>query len=103
MKELLILLLVLGSIPAFAAHPPKQRITMEQAQKAALQVQPGATIESKELEHEGGRWVYSFDLRASDGKIHEILVDAKSGTIVSQKTETPAQEAAEAGGQAKEK
>ncbi len=80
---------------ALAANPPKTRISMEQAQKTATQAQAG-TIESKELEHEGGKWVYSFDIRGSDRMIHEVQVDAKSGKIVSQKIETPSQEAAEA-------
>jgi uncharacterized membrane protein YkoI len=79
---------------AFAAHPPKTRISMEQAQKAATQAQAG-TIESKELEHEHGKWVYSFDIRGSDSMIHEVQIDAKNGKIVSQKIETPTQEAAE--------
>ena len=89
------LLVLIWSSLALSAHAPKDRISMERAQKIATDAQVG-TIESKELEHEHGKWVYSFDIRGSDKKmIHEIQVDAKNGTIVSQKIETPSQEAAE--------
>lgn len=87
-------LMGMWSCLVLAAHPPKNRISMEQAQKIVTQTQAG-NIESKELEHEGGKWVYSFDIRGSDQMIHEVQVDAKSGKIVSQKIETPSQEAAE--------
>lgn len=89
-----IIFILLWSTLAFSAHPPKSRISMERAQKIATDAQAG-TIESKELEHEHGKWVYSFDIRGSDQMIHELQVDAKSGVIVSQKIETPSQEAAE--------
>ena len=85
---------------AFGATPPEHRVSMEQAQKTAMGAQAG-TIESKELEHEHGRWIYSFDIRGSDKLIHEVQIDAKSGKIVSQATETPAQEAAEKNAESK--
>ena len=86
---------LLISSPVFADEPPKNRISMDNAEKIATQAQKG-TIESKELEHEHGEWIYSFDIRASDKLIHEVQVDAKSGKIVSQTIESPKDEAAEA-------
>ncbi|HEY3586446.1 MAG TPA: PepSY domain-containing protein, partial [Myxococcaceae bacterium] len=49
-----------------------------------------------ELEREEGRLVYSFDL-AVTGKpgVEEVLIDAETGEVVSQKYETPAAEARE--------
>ena len=86
--------LSLVSSSSLAATPPKHCVSMEQAERTAVQAQPG-TMESKELENEHGKWVYSFDIRGNDRVIHELQVDAKSGRIVSRKTETPAQELAE--------
>jgi uncharacterized membrane protein YkoI len=87
------LLLVAAPMTAMAHHL-KQKISMESATKVALKTFDGK-IESKELEHEGGKWVYSFDIRGKDKQIHEVQVDAKTGGVVSQKVETPAQEKAE--------
>jgi uncharacterized membrane protein YkoI len=89
------LLLVAAPMTVMAAKPPKHRISMESASKVALKTFDGK-IESKELEHEGGKWVYSFDIRGNDKAIHEVQVDAKTGEVVSQKVETPAQEKTEA-------
>jgi uncharacterized membrane protein YkoI len=75
---------------------------MEQAQAAAMKVYSGP-IESKELEREHGKWVYSFDIRGTDKVLHEVQIDAKSGELVSHTTETPKEEAAEATTEKKEK
>ena len=86
---------------AFAAPtPPKHRISMKHAEQIATQVQTGH-VEGRELEHENGQWVYSFDIRATDHMIHEVQVDARNGKIVSRTIETPQQEAAEAAGESK--
>jgi uncharacterized membrane protein YkoI len=55
-----------------AAEPPKNIISMDVAQAKVLKKQPG-TIKARELEQEQGKWVYSFDIAANDGKIHEIV------------------------------
>ena len=86
---------VLLMSPIFAlASPPKNTIGQEKAQTIALKAAPGA-VESSELEHEDGQWVYSFDIRGADKMIHEILVNAKTGKIVSNSIESTAQEAKE--------
>ena len=94
-------------------HPPKDTplsalaglatISKAEAQKTALaRVKATSTeIVSAELEIEQGCLVYSFDIRLSGRSgIEEIMVDAGTRKIVSQKHETVAQEAAE---QAKDK
>ena len=77
------------------AEAPNSAISKEQASKIALAAVPGH-IKSAELEHEGGKHVWSFDITQS-GKsgATEIQVDAKTGEIVSRKEETVAEEAKE--------
>ena len=81
-----------------SALPGLAKISQVEAQKIALArvKSPSAQIVSAELEIEHGCLVYSFDIRLS-GKsgVEEILVDAGTGKVVSQKHETAAQEAAE--------
>ena len=69
------------------------KITMAEAQKAALAKEPGK-IKSKELENENGQLIYSFDIKTKSG-IHEVNVNAISGDIVSDTTEDAAAEAKE--------
>jgi uncharacterized membrane protein YkoI len=73
------------------------KVSLGDASRAALAKIPGGTIESSELERENGILVWSFDISKRKSKIvTEIQVDAKTGAIVSQTVETPAQEAEEA-------
>jgi len=83
--------LALGA-PATTAK--KHAISMKQATKLALAKEPG-TIRSKELEHENGRDIYSFDIQTNHG-IHEVNLDADTGAVVEDKVESPADEAKEA-------
>lgn len=71
------------------------KISLEQATAIALKNVPG-TIKSSEFEHEKGQDVFSFDIIGNDKAIHEILVNADSGKIVSSTIETAAKEAQEA-------
>ena len=75
--------------------PPKNVIGMEKAKLAALKVTAGK-IEGSELEFEKHQWLYSFDIRASDHRIHEIQIGAVSGKVVGNDIETPNDEAKEA-------
>lgn len=80
----------------FAAdHPKKGEISMEKAQAIALKEVHGK-IKSSEYEFEKGQNVYSFDIVATNGSIHEVLISALTGKIVSSTIESAAQEAAEA-------
>jgi len=56
-----------------AALSKEAKITMEQAQKTAL-AKEGGKIQSKEIEREKGRLIYSFDIKMADG-IHEVNID----------------------------
>lgn len=70
-------------------------VTKAQAEKTALERVKGAVVKSAELEKEEGKEVWSFDLKAG-GKIREIWVDAKTGTIIKDKEESAAAEKTEA-------
>ena len=75
--------------------PIKPKLSLDQATTIALKKIPG-TIKNSELEHEMGQDVYSFDIIGRDKAIHEILINAHSGKIVSNKIESAAQELKEA-------
>ena len=74
-------------------QPQTPKLSMEQAQKIALEKEPGK-IKSRELEKEQGKLIYSFDIRTANG-LHEVNVDAMTGSVISDKVETPADEAKE--------
>ena len=72
-------------------------ITKSQAEKIAINKVRGAKIQSEELENEHGALVWSFDLVKSGTKnVTEVLVNAKTGRIVSVTKETPSDQAREA-------
>ena len=77
------------------AEPLKPKLSMEQATSIAIKKVAGE-VKSSEFEHEMGQDVYSFDIVGKDQKIHEVLVNANSGKIVSNKIESAAKEAKEA-------
>jgi uncharacterized membrane protein YkoI len=80
---------------AFGADkPPKNIISIEKAKTIATETAPG-DIKSSELEFEGHKWVYSFDIASADAQIHEVLVNAKTGKVVSNTIESPQKEAQE--------
>ena len=94
-KPALGIILFFFSVMGFAANPPKDIITMAHAKEIALKASPGM-IKSSELEFEKKQWVYSFDITGTDTKIHEVLVNAKTGKLVSNTIESAATEAKEA-------
>jgi uncharacterized membrane protein YkoI len=72
------------------------KVTSDSAMRTALAKVPGGKIAEAELEKEHGKLVYSFDIQ--DPKmagVQEVLVDAKSGKVVSAKHESTAAEAKE--------
>ena len=80
----------------FAGSQGQAKVTKEQAEKVALARVPAGTIKSAELETEHGKLIWSFDIsRPKTANITEIQVDAKKGTIVSEETETPSEQAEE--------
>jgi hypothetical protein len=76
-----------------SAMRKEAKVTMDEAQKAALSKEPGK-IKSKELEREKGRLIYSFDIKMADG-LHEVNVDATTGDIIEDTVESAAAEAKE--------
>jgi hypothetical protein len=68
--------------------PPTNIVSIETARKAATAAYPGK-VKDEELEFEGGKWIYSFDLSSKkDSKIHEVHVDALTGKVLEIHTET---------------
>jgi uncharacterized membrane protein YkoI len=73
------------------------KMTMADARVLALNTVPGGTIQAGEIEREGGKLIYSFDMKVP-GKsgIDEVNIDAMTSKLVSNKHETPQAEKAEA-------
>lgn len=73
------------------------KVTQAQASEIALRKLPRGVVKTSELENEHGRLVWSLDVAVPARKgVSEIQVDAKTGKIVSLKTESTAQETKEA-------
>jgi len=96
----LVALTVTGSYAAAEGHP---KISMKKAKSIALKRVPGGKIASAKLEKEGGKLIYSFDIKTTAGGITEVNVDAIDGKVVAMQEETPAKEAAEKQKEASEK
>ena len=78
------------------------KMTMADARAMALKEVPGATIQAGEIEREGGKLIYSFDMKvAGKSGIDEVNIDAMTGKLVSHQHETPKDERAEAKADAK--
>lgn len=73
------------------------KITKARTEKIALAKVPGAKVESEEIKNEHNALVWSFDLVKTGSKdVTEVLVNARSGKIVSVSKETPSDRAKEA-------
>lgn len=88
---------------AFAAQPSEAelmkqaKITKAEAQQIALAKVSHGTVKSAEIEKEKGHLVWSFDIAQPGTRdITEILVDGKTGKIISTQTESPRDQAKEA-------
>lgn len=84
--------------PASEATLTKQaKITKAEAEHIALAKTPHGRVKSAEIENEKGHLVWSFDIATPNtNDITEILVDAKSGQIISKQTESVRDQAKEA-------
>jgi uncharacterized membrane protein YkoI len=78
------------------------KVTEKAARATALAQVPGGKVTKHELERENGKLLYSYDI-ATKGKtgIDEVQIDAVTGTVLSNKHETPAMEKAEDSADAK--
>jgi hypothetical protein len=76
---------LLAASPAAAQVPSPtagSRVTLEQAQAAALAAVPGTVLEF-ELERERGVMLYEFEIqRRSDNRVVEVMVDAQTGVVL---------------------
>jgi len=73
-----------------AALAAKAKITKAEAEKIALAQVKNGTVKESDLEEEDGTLVWCVDITTRDSKeITEVLVDAQTGKVVSQKKETP--------------
>jgi hypothetical protein len=96
--------MVLGfAAPTFSAQPSEAelikqaKITKAEAEQIALAKVSSGIVKSAEIEKEKGHLVWSFDIaRPGTRDITEILVDAKTGKIISIQTESPRDQAKEA-------
>jgi uncharacterized membrane protein YkoI len=108
-----------SSHPAMAKKAPAQHATMkvkeseaglaaqatvsaDSAQKVALAQVPRGRIREAEIEQSNGTLVYSYDIKTS-GKsgVDEVLIDAKTGAVVSKTHESAKAEAKEVAGEKK--
>jgi uncharacterized membrane protein YkoI len=73
------------------------KMKMADARALARKTVPTGKIASGEIEREGGKLIYSFDMKVP-GKsgIDEVNIDAMTGTLISNQHETPKDEKAEA-------
>ena len=73
------------------------RVTEADARATAVRAVGGGSIQTGELEIENRKLVWSFDIKRPGSKdVVEVQVDARNGRIVSNKVETPAEQAKEA-------
>lgn len=83
-------------------NPPSNRVSIEKARDVAKAAYPGKIL-GEELEFEGGKWIYSFDLKkAGDRSVHEVHVDAIQGILLDKHTETASEEKKELSDEKKE-
>jgi uncharacterized membrane protein YkoI len=87
-----------------ASLQKEAKISEATARATALKEVPNGTVKSSELEREGGKLIYSYDITVP-GKtgIDEVNVNAIDGTVVAKQHETPKAEKTEAAKEAKEK
>jgi len=86
-----------GAQPGQAELMKQSKITKAEAEQIALAKVPHGSVKTAEIEKEKGHLVWSFDIaRPGTRNITEILVDAKTGKIISTQTESPRDQAKEA-------
>jgi uncharacterized membrane protein YkoI len=98
----LVLAGALGGATSAAAAPSEAqlmkqaKISRSQAEKIALARVPHGKIQSQEIENEHQALVWSFDIiKPGTKNVTEVLVNAKTGKIISISQETPVDQAKE--------
>ncbi len=89
----LTLLLGVGSMTGIAATAAAEthqaKVAIADARAKALSLVAGKLVK-EELEHEDGRWIYSFEIKPTGEKgklIKEVNIDADTGALVGIDTE----------------
>ncbi|MGH9811202.1 MAG: PepSY domain-containing protein [Terriglobia bacterium] len=91
-----------GTTPTYKRDLPaklvKQAAVSEaNAAKTVMAQLPSGRIQAVELENEGGRLIYSYEVKVpGHSGIEEINVNAKTGVVVNTEHESPASERGEA-------
>jgi hypothetical protein len=65
-----------------SSEPPMDTIPYNKAKKIALKARPGK-IKDFQLEQKKEEWVYFFKILSADQVVHEVIVDAETGKVVS--------------------
>ena len=73
-----------AEVAVHAAPAKSSGISLERAARIALERVPGGVVEEIERDTEAGKDVIDVEVRAPDGREHEIVIDAKDGTVVSE-------------------
>jgi uncharacterized membrane protein YkoI len=74
---------------ASAEETHHAKVTLADARAKAMSLVAGSLV-AEELEHENGRWIYSFEIKPTGEKgklIKEVNIDADTGALVSIDTE----------------
>jgi len=69
----------------------RAKISRSEAEKTALAKVPGGKIAEADLEEEGGKLIWTFDISTPGSRdITEVHVDALTGEVIATEKETPA-------------
>ena len=72
----------------FAAPAAPAKISIEKAERIAVAHVPGGVVEQIERDHHRGRPVFEVDVRAPDGREHELDIDATDGKIIAEEIDS---------------
>ncbi|MBK7594467.1 MAG: PepSY domain-containing protein [Gemmatimonadetes bacterium] len=87
---------------SLAVYLREATVTEADARATALKEVPGGAVQKYELEREGGKLIYSYDITVTGKEgVEEVQIDATTGAMVSHEHETPADEKKEAAEDAK--
>jgi uncharacterized membrane protein YkoI len=90
MKKTLFLLFLSSFFAIQTAHASVNRDT---AEEIALKQVPGGNIVGGGLEKANGRLVWTLELAVPTSRnVHEVVIDADSGKVLSVRIETPAEQ-----------
>lgn len=85
----------LAAVLPSAAAPPKAKVSVRQAEAAAVKRIPG-TAQSAKYEFEDGHWQYAVVVKSSKGQLYEAEVNSTTGKVTATEKTSAAEEASEA-------